>query len=206
MARSKTSNQWLKEHFSDPYVIQAKKQGYRSRAVYKLIELQESNQLFTRGDTVLDIGAAPGSWSQYVAKEVGHSGRVLSLDLLEFDNIPGVDSLVGDFTDEHIYTKLIQMLDGKYADCVLSDMLPNSTGIKLVDQLKAESLLEATIDFSLQVLKKDSGKLVAKALQGPGFADIVRKLREKFTKVKIKKPKASRARSQEVYLLALGYR
>lgn len=205
MRRTKSSTRWLKEHFSDPYVAKAKKEGYRSRAIYKLIELQEKHTIFVPGQTVVDLGAAPGSWSQYIAKIVGRKGLVIALDLLSFDPINNVTNLQGDFTEEDTYQELLALLNDKLVNCIVSDMLSNATGIKKVDQLKSIYLVECVVEFANKILVQD-GSVLIKVLQGPGFEEIVKDLKTHFTSVATKKPKASRARSKEVYLFAKGFK
>lgn len=204
MQRSKSSKRWLKEHFSDPFVQKARKEGYRSRAVYKLLEIQEKHRIVNNGDIVVELGAAPGSWTEVVAKIVGKQGKIFALDLLDFHPVDNTEIIQGDFNDDKIYHLLLEKVKGSEVSCILSDMLPNATGIKKVDQFKSVAMAEDVIEFAHRVLG-DGGNLLLKVLQGPGFEDLVRILRSNFAKVAIKKPKASRDRSQEVYLLAMQY-
>jgi 23S rRNA (uridine2552-2'-O)-methyltransferase len=203
--RSKSSGRWLAEHHSDPYVQRAQKEGWRSRAVYKLEEIDKSERLVKPGMTVVDLGAAPGGWSQYVAKVVGPGGRVLALDLLPIDPIPGVEVLAGDFRDEPVLGQLLDALRGVSVDLVLSDMAPNLAGIDVIDQPRAMHLTELALDLSTRILKP-GGALLAKAFQGAGFQELVSAARRQFATVRLKKPRASRARSAELYLLASGRR
>lgn len=201
MAKAKSSRRWLQEHFSDPYVKQAQQEGYRSRAIYKLQELQERDKLFKPGMTVIDLGAAPGSWSQLVVKLVGKKGRVIALDILPMDAIPGVEFIEGDFTENTVLSQLLQQLGEAKADWVISDMAPNMSGIDNVDQSRSMELAELALDLAKQVLNEQGG-LVMKVFQGEGFDAFLVELRRHFKKVTIRKPKASRDRSNEVYLLA----
>lgn len=201
MPTGKSSRRWLREHFSDPYVKQAQQAGYRSRAIYKLQELQERDRLFKPGMTVVDLGAAPGGWSQLLVNLVGKKGRVIALDILPMAAIPGVEFIQGDFTDEAILSELMQQLGEGGADWVLSDMAPNMSGIDSVDQPRAMALAELALDLARQVLHEQGGLLV-KVFQGAGFDEFLVQLRREFKKVVIRKPKASRDRSNEVYLLA----
>ncbi len=198
---TKSSRRWLKEHFSDTYVKKAQKAGYRSRAVYKLLELQERDKLFKPGMTVLDLGAAPGGWSQLVLEYVGKNGRVIAMDILPMEPIPGVEIIQGDFTDNSIMAELMQCLGRSKVDWVISDMAPNLSGIDSVDQPRSIYLADLALDFALQVLSQQGGLLV-KVFQGEGFDAFLKQVREHFKKVIIRKPKASRGRSREVYILA----
>jgi 23S rRNA (uridine2552-2'-O)-methyltransferase len=200
MSTKGSSRRWLKEHFSDTYVKQAQQAGYRSRAVYKLQELQERDKLFRFGMTVVDLGAAPGGWSQLLIEYVGSKGRVVALDILPMDPIPGVDFIQGDFTEEESATTLLERLGAK-VDWVISDMAPNLSGVDSVDQPRSIYLAELALDFALQVLAPEGGFLV-KVFQGDGFDPFLKQVREHFKKVLIRKPKASRGRSREVYILA----
>ena len=196
--RSKT---WNKEHADDPYVQRAHKEGWRSRAVYKLEELDQKYNLIQPGMSIIDLGAAPGGWSQYVAKRVGGKGKVIAIDVLDMESINSVNFIQGDFTEQEIYESLREIVGQNPIDLVLSDMAPNISGISSVDQPRAMYLAELAADFALEVLSKDGGLLV-KLFQGAGFDDYVKMLRSKFTKVLIRKPEASRARSRETYALA----
>ncbi len=203
MARSKSSGRWLREHFDDAYVRQAQKDGYRSRAVYKLIELDQKDHLLKPGMTVVDLGAAPGGWSQYAADRVGDQGRVVALDLLPIDSFAGVEFIQGDFREQAVLDQLLQTLGESRADLVLSDMAPNISGMAVVDQPQAMYLCELALDLARQVLKP-GGSMVVKVFQGKGFDDYIREMRKHFKKVVFRKPKASRPRSREVYALATG--
>jgi len=205
MAKSKTSKAWLKEHESDEYVQRSRKDGYRSRASYKLLEIDKAAGLLKRGMTVVDLGAAPGGWSQIAIAKVGDNGRVVASDILNMDAIAGVDFVQGDFTDDDVFDAILKTLADRPVDLVISDMAPNMSGMKAVDQPKAMYLVELAVDFARQVLSPD-GAFLAKVFQGEGFDTLVRDLRVDFTSVAIKKPDASRARSSEVYCLARGFR
>ncbi|MBQ0720728.1 MAG: 23S rRNA (uridine(2552)-2'-O)-methyltransferase RlmE [Gammaproteobacteria bacterium] len=205
MAKSKTSKAWLKEHESDEYVQRSRKDGYRSRASYKLLEIDKSAGLLKPGMTVVDLGAAPGGWSQVSIAKVGDSGRVVASDILNMDAIAGVDFVQGDFTDDEVFSAILQTLDDRAVDLVISDMAPNMSGMKAVDQPRAMYLVELAVDFARQVLCP-GGVFLAKVFQGEGFDALVRDLRVDFSSVAIKKPDASRARSSEVYCLARGFR
>jgi 23S rRNA (uridine2552-2'-O)-methyltransferase len=205
MARSKSSNRWLDEHFSDPYVKQSQKDGYRSRASYKLIELDKKDKLFKPGMSVVDLGAAPGGWSQVAADRVGDKGMVLASDILPMDSIAGVEFIQGDFTEEAVLEQLLAALGGEKADLVISDMAPNMSGMNAVDQPAAIYLVELALDMARQVLKP-GGHFVAKVFHGEGFDPLLQDTRDAFTKVAVRKPDASRARSREVYLVARGFK
>jgi 23S rRNA (uridine2552-2'-O)-methyltransferase len=203
MPRSKSSSRWLREHFDDVYVKKAQAEGLRSRAVFKLEELIERDRLLKPGIRVVDLGAAPGSWSQLVRQRLGDSGTVIALDILPMQGIGGVDFLQGDFREESVLRELEALLDGGKVDLVLSDMAPNMSGVALADQIRAMDLAELALDFSRQWLKP-GGAFLIKLFQGAGFDDYLRSLRAEFTRVTMRKPKASRARSREVYALAIG--
>jgi 23S rRNA (uridine2552-2'-O)-methyltransferase len=198
---SKSSRRWLKEHFSDTYVKQAQLAGYRSRAVYKLLELQERYRLFKPGMTVIDLGAAPGGWSQLVVKLVQPKGRVLALDLLPMDPIEGVEFIQGDFSDETIVQQLLGQLAAAKADWVISDMAPNMSGNESVDIPRSIYLSELALDFALQILNPGGGFLI-KVFQGEGFDALLAEIKRNFKAASVRKPKASRDRSREVYVLA----
>lgn len=199
--RSNSSREWLKEHFTDPYVIKAQQEGYRSRAVYKLLEIQERDRLFKSGMTVIDLGAAPGGWSQLVVKLIKPKGRLIALDLLEMPPIEGVDFIRGDFSDEAMLQVLMERLGPNKVDWVLSDMAPNMSGTESVDIPSSLYLCELALDFALQVLGSSGGFLI-KVFQGAGFDAFLAEIKRNFKKVSIRKPKASRGRSREVYVLA----
>ncbi|MCH9691182.1 MAG: 23S rRNA (uridine(2552)-2'-O)-methyltransferase RlmE [Gammaproteobacteria bacterium] len=205
MSRSKSSHSWLREHFNDPYVKQSQKEGYRSRASYKLQELQKKDRLIRPGMTVVDLGAAPGGWSQVVAELVGHKGRVLASDILTMDALAGVDFVQGDFTEASVMEKLQQLLGEDGADLVISDMAPNMSGVRGVDQPASMYLVELSVDMARRVLKP-GGAFVSKVFQGEGFDDLIRDLRGSYASVVTRKPGASRPRSREVYVVARGFR
>lgn len=202
-ARSKSSKTWLKEHFDDPYVQEARKQGYRSRACFKLLELQEKDHLVKPGMTVIDLGAAPGGWSQLVVSWLGSKGRVIASDILPMDYLPGVDFVQGDFSSEDVYESLKAILNGQAVDLVICDMAPNMTGNNVVDQYQAMALCELALDFCQNHLK-EGGDFVIKVFQGKGQQEFETSLRRTFAKVLIRKPKSSRPRSSEVYYVAKG--
>ena len=203
MSRSKSSAGWLREHFSDVYVKKAQAEGVRSRAVYKLEELIDRDRLLKPGMTVVDLGAAPGGWSQLVRQRLGENGKVFALDILPMQGIAGVDFLEGDFREEGVLRALEARLEGQRVDLVLSDMAPNMSGVALADQIRAMDLADLALDFSRQWLKP-GGAFLIKLFQGAGFDDYIRSLRADFSRVTMRKPKASRARSREVYALAIG--
>lgn len=204
MARSKTSKKWLNEHFDDAYVKKARQEGWRSRAIYKLIEIDERDKLLKPGMSVVDLGAAPGGWSEYAARQVGDKGRVIALDLLPMDAIAGVEFIEGDFREEPVYERLLAALDGAPVDLVMSDMAPNMSGMKAVDQPRAMYLAELSLELAQKVLKP-GGDMLIKAFTGEGLDEFKREIRQHFAKLIVRKPKASRARSPEIYLLARGY-
>ncbi len=199
--RSKSSRQWLDRHFKDEYVKKAQQEGYRSRAAYKLLEIQERDRLFKPGQTVVDLGAAPGGWSQIAKRFVGTKGRVIALDILEMEPLPGIEFIQGDFREDEPLQALTQTLEGCLVDLVISDMAPNVSGMAVVDQPRAIYLCELALDFAKQVLRP-GGALVVKIFQGEGYDDYFRELRSSFKKVVTRKPDASRSKSREVYLVA----
>jgi 23S rRNA (uridine2552-2'-O)-methyltransferase len=205
MARSKSSSRWLREHFSDPYVKKAQAEGWRSRAVFKLEELIERDRLLKPGMVIVDLGAAPGSWSQVARERLGEKGRVIALDILPMQGIGGVEFILGDFREESVLEQLKQALGGVAADLVLSDMAPNLSGMTAVDQPRSMHLVELAEEFAAAHLRP-GGAFLSKVFQGEGFDDLVRRLRAGYERVSIRKPKASRARSPEVYALATGKR
>ena len=204
MKKSKSSRQWLDRHFNDEYVKRARKEGLRSRAAYKLLEIQEKDRLLRLGQTVVDLGAAPGGWSQIAKKIVGPKGRVAALDILPMEPISGVDFILGDFREEQPMQQLRQLLNGAQVDLVISDMAPNVSGMSAVDQPRAMYLCELALEFSREVLRPGGGFLV-KVFQGEGFDQYIKELRSSFKRVVTRKPKASRPRSREVYLVAGNY-
>ena len=201
MARSKSSQRWLREHFSDPYVKKAQAEGLRSRAAYKLEELIERDKLLKPGMVVVDLGAAPGGWSQLVRRELGDSGRVIALDILDMPTLAGVEFILGDFREPEPLAQLEATLAGQAVDLVLSDMAPNMSGMDAVDQPRSMYLAELARDFAQQHLRP-GGSFLIKLFQGTGFDDYIRDLRTRYQKVKVRKPEASRSRSSEVYALA----
>ncbi|APX91674.1 23S rRNA (uridine(2552)-2'-O)-methyltransferase [Halomonas sp. 1513] len=202
---SKTSKGWLKEHFDDQYVQRSWQDGYRSRASYKLLELDAKDALLRPGMAVIDLGAAPGGWSQIAAEKVGPEGVVIASDILEMDALAGVDFVHGDFTEDAVLEAILAALDGRPVDLVMSDMAPNMSGMAAIDQPQAMYLVELALDLAQQTLRP-GGRFVAKVFQGEGFDDYLKALRGSFSKVVTRKPDASRARSREVYLLAEGFR
>lgn len=201
MGRTVSSQRWLHEHFTDPYVQRAKQEGWRSRAVYKLMEMQERDRILRPGQVVVDLGAAPGGWSQYAAGLIGDTGRLYALDILPMDSFAGVDFIQGDFTEQAVFEQLLARLDGRSVDVVLSDMAPNMSGQDSVDQPRAMYLAELALDFATRVLGPQ-GIYLVKLFQGAGFDAYLRTLRSQFASVTMRKPDASRARSREVYALA----
>jgi len=204
MARSKTSAQWLKEHFDDPYVKQSQIDGYRSRASYKLLEIQKKDKLFKPGMTVIDLGAAPGGWSQVAQQLVGPRGRVIASDILAMDALADVVFVQGDFTDEAVFNELMSKIDAP-VDLVISDMAPNMSGNAAVDIPNAMYLVELALDMARQTLKPN-GAFIAKVFQGEGFDSLLNDMRQSFTKVYSRKPEASRSRSREIYQIGVGFK
>jgi len=202
MAKSKNRS-WIKQHVKDPYVKQSQVDGYRSRASYKLLEIVEKDRLIRSGMTVVDLGSAPGGWSQVAARLVGHTGRVHALDLLPMDSIAGVDFIQGDFTEEDIFDELLKIIENRPVDLVISDMAPNLSGNKAVDQPAVMYLAELAVELAEKVLTIN-GVFIAKLFQGQGFDPFVLQVRKLFNGVSIIKPDASRSRSREVYLVAKG--
>lgn len=205
MPRSKSSSRWLREHFDDVYVKKAQAEGYRSRAVFKLDELIERDRLLKPGMRIVDLGAAPGGWSQLVRERMGDTGSVVALDILPMQGLAGVEFIQGDFREPEVLSALEAQLNGQKLDLVLSDMAPNMSGVALADQIRAMDLAELALQFSQDWLKP-GGSLLIKVFQGTGFDDYLRNLRASFTRVTMRKPKASRARSRETYALAVGFR
>lgn len=205
MARSKSSARWLNEHVNDPFVKQAQKDGYRSRASYKLLALNEKDKLIKPGMLVIDLGSAPGGWSQIASKLVGEPGKVIASDILPMDALPDVDFIQGDFTEESVFDEIMKVIDGRPVDVVISDMAPNLSGVAAVDQAGSIYLIELALDMAQQVLKP-RGSFVAKAFQGEGYEAFVKQVREHFETVQIRKPEASRARSREVYVVGKGFK
>ncbi len=205
MPRSKSSNEWLRRHVTDPYVKQAQLDGYRSRSAYKLIELHEKDRLLKPGMKMLDLGSAPGGWSQVAGKLVGSKGRVLATDILPMGSLANVDFIQGDFTDEAIVTQILEWLDGGKFDLIVSDIAPNITGIDSADQASSMYFLELALDTVRRTLKPGA-TFVAKMFQGAGSDEYLRDLRKSFDKVLIRKPAASRPKSREVYVVAKGFK
>ncbi len=213
MAKSKSSKGWLKEHFDDEYVRRSQQDGYRSRAIYKLIEIDEKDRLIRPGMTIVDLGAAPGGWSEYCVKKLGKKGVIVALDILPMEPIDGVTIIEGDFREDVVFDQLMSVItraavepgsqDGK-VDLVISDMAPNISGMGSVDMPRAYYLCDLALDLARQVLKPGGGLLV-KLFQGEGFEEYNKELKSSFSKVVMRKPKASRARSREIYALATGF-
>ncbi len=200
-----SSRRWLEEHMDDEYVLRAKREGYRSRAVYKLLEVDDKDKLLRPGMTVVDLGAAPGGWSQVARQRLGDNGRVLALDILEMDALAGVEFIQGDFREDEAIEALMKMLANSAVDLVMSDMAPNMSGVRDMDKIRAMYLVELAFDLAKQVLRP-GGDLLMKVFQGPGYEQLIKELRACFDRVVARKPKASRNRSSEVYLLARGFR
>ena len=204
MARTRGGRHWMQEHLSDEYVKRAQKEGHRARAIYKLMEIDERDRLIKPNHYIVDLGAAPGSWSEYAASKIGKNGKVFALDLLEMDPIEGVEFIQGDFRSDEVLEKLLKLIENHPVDLVMSDMAPNISGMKAVDQPRAMYLAELCLDLAKKVLKPD-GDLLIKVFNGEGLDEFKKLLRNDFSKIIVRKPKASRARSRENYLLARGY-
>ncbi|OOE48447.1 MULTISPECIES: 23S rRNA (uridine(2552)-2'-O)-methyltransferase RlmE [Salinivibrio] len=202
---SASSGRWLKEHFDDKYVHEAQKKGYRSRAIFKLEEIQQKDRILKPGMTVVDLGAAPGGWSQYAATQVGDDGQVIACDILPMDSMPGVSFLQGDFREQAVLDTLLERIQPNQVDVVMSDMAPNMSGNQAADQPKAMYLVELALEMCREVLGP-KGSFVVKVFQGEGFDQYLAEVRKMFTAVKIRKPDSSRARSREVYIVATGYK
>ena len=205
MAKSKTSKKWMEEHVNEPYVKNAQADGYRSRASYKLIEINEKDNIIRPNSTVMDLGSAPGGWSQIIAPMVGDNGRVIASDILPMDGIPGVSFLQGDFTEAVVYEEILKMLGDEMVDTVVSDMAPNMSGVNTTDQYASMYLVELALDMARNVLKPN-GAFCAKVFQGVGYEEYVKDVRSSFKQVIVRKPAASRPRSREVYLVAKGFK
>lgn len=205
MARSKTSDRWLKEHFDDVWVKKSREDGYRSRASYKLIELDEKDRLFRPGQIVVDLGAAPGGWSQVAVERVGDKGVVIASDILEMSPLAGVEFVQGDFTEQSVLDELLELMGDRRADVVISDMAPNMSGMAAVDIPNAMGLVELALDMAQQVLKP-GGAFVAKVFQGEGFDTLLAEMRKSFGTVVSRKPDSSRARSREIYQVCKGFK
>jgi 23S rRNA (uridine2552-2'-O)-methyltransferase len=205
MKRSKSSSRWLNEHVNDPYVKRAQKDGLRSRASYKLMELNEKDKLIRPGMLIVDLGSAPGGWSQVAGKLVGEKGRVLATDILPMDPLDNVDFIQGDFTSDAVFQQMLDLLDGRQPDLIISDIAPNISGVAVADQAASMYLVELTLDMVRQVLKP-GGNYAVKVFQGEGSEAFLKDVRTSFEKVSIRKPEASRPRSREVYLVGKGFK
>ncbi|MEM1113724.1 MAG: 23S rRNA (uridine(2552)-2'-O)-methyltransferase RlmE [Pseudomonadota bacterium] len=206
MAKKKSSSKaWLKEHHDDVYVQRAQREGYRSRACYKLLEIQDKDRLIRPGQLVVDLGSAPGSWSQVAAELVGAKGRVIASDILAMDSLADVEFIQGDFTEDAVFEQILAAISGRPVDLVISDMAPNMSGMSAVDQPRAMYLVELAMEMALRVLRPD-GSFVAKVFQGEGFDAWYNSARAAFGRVQTRKPAASRPRSREVYVVATGFK
>jgi 23S rRNA (uridine2552-2'-O)-methyltransferase len=203
--RSKSSGRWLREHFADPFVQRAQSEGWRSRAVFKLEEIDRRAKLLKPGAVCLDLGAAPGAWSQYAARRVGAGGRVVATDILPMPELPGVEFVQGDFREPELFDRVLGLLPGRQVDVLLSDMAPNLSGVDVIDQPRAIYLAELALEMAGHVLKP-GGHALIKVFQGSGFVVLLQGARGRFDRVKLLKPQASRARSPEMYLLAMQFR
>jgi 23S rRNA (uridine2552-2'-O)-methyltransferase len=203
--RSKSSDRWLKEHHSDPFVRRAQSEGWRSRAVFKLEEIDRRERLLKPGQTCLDLGAAPGAWSQYARRRVGRNGRVVATDMLAIPQLRGVEFVLGDVREPEVLNELLRLLPGRQVDLVLSDMAPNLSGVDVIDQPRSLELAELALEMSARILKPGGGALI-KVFQGAGFRELVQSARGRFARVRVVKPVASRSRSPEMYLLAMQFR
>jgi len=205
MKRSKSSRRWLEEHVNDPFVKQAQKDGYRSRAAYKLLELNEKDKLIRPGMLIMDLGSAPGGWSQVAGFLVGHNGRVIATDILPMDSLAGVEFIQGDFTEEGVFNQILDVLGDNKPDLIISDIAPNISGIDSSDQATSMYLVELALDMVRRVLKP-GGNFIAKVFQGEGSDEYLKEVRTSFEKVVVRKPAASRPRSREVYMVAKGFK
>jgi len=205
MARSKSSGNWLKEHFDDEFVKQSQKDGYRSRAVYKLKEIDEKDHLLKPGTVVIDLGSAPGSWCEYLVRKLKGKGRIIALDILPMELMDDVEFIQGDFLEDKVFQQLLNILGDSRPDLVISDMAPNMSGQQAVDIPRAMYMSELALDLAQQVLKPD-GSLLVKLFQGEGFDAYLKLVRAQFTRVVMRKPRASRDRSREIYMLATGFK
>jgi len=205
MARSKSSSRWLEEHVNDPFVKQAQIDGYRSRASYKLLEINTKDKLIHPNGLVVDLGSAPGGWTQVSTKLVGDRGRVIASDILPMDSIAGAEFIQGDFTEESVFDEIMATLNGNLADVVISDMAPNISGVDVADQAASMYLVELALDMARQVLKP-KGSFIAKVFHGEGYDEYLKDLRTSFDKVVVRKPDSSRARSREVYVVGKGFK
>ncbi len=205
MARSKSSGEWLQRHVNDPYVRQAQKDGYRSRSAYKLIQLNEKDRLIRPGMLIVDLGSAPGGWSQVAGRLIGARGRVVATDILPMDSLPNVEFIQGDFTEEAVLERVLEALGGNQPDLVICDIAPNISGIDSADQASSIYLVELALDMVRRALKP-GGTFVTKVFQGAGSEEYLREVRKAFEKVSIRKPAASRPKSREVYFVAKGFK
>ncbi len=205
MAKSKSSKSWLKEHFDDEFVRRSQQEGVRSRAVYKLEELDLKDNLVKPGVKMVDLGAAPGGWSEYAAKKVGGKGKIIATDILAMDYLDGVEFIQGDFREDSVLEAILSAMGNDKADLVISDMAPNISGVGAIDQPAAMYLVELALDLARQILRP-GGNFVVKVFQGEGFDEYKKDAMTSFSTVKIRKPKASRPRSREVYLVGLGFK
>ena len=203
--RSKSSARWVKEHCADPFVQSAQSEGWRSRAVFKLEESDRRVKLLAPGDVCLDLGAAPGAWSQYAARKVGARGRVVATDILPMPELPGVEFVEGDFREAEVFERVLGLLPGRQVDVLLSDMAPNLSGVDAIDQPRSMYLAELALEMAERVLKPGGNALI-KVFQGSGFVELLQGARTRFGRVKLLKPQASRSRSPEMYLLAMQFR
>jgi len=203
--RSRSSGRWLQEHFADPFVQRAKSEGWRSRAVFKLEEIDRREKLLRPGRVCLDLGAAPGAWSQYARQRVGAKGRVVASDILAMPQLPGVEFVQGDFREAAVFERILALLAQRGVDLVLSDMAPNLSGVDVIDQPRSMYLAELALDMAGRILKPGGDALI-KVFQGAGFRELVQGARGRFGRVRLLKPQASRARSPEIYLLAMQFR
>jgi 23S rRNA (uridine2552-2'-O)-methyltransferase len=203
--RSRSSARWLKEHFADPFVQRAQSEGWRSRAVFKLEEIDRRVKLLKPGAVCLDLGAAPGAWSQYAARRAGVRGRVVATDILPMPELPGVEFVQGDFREPEVFDRVLALLPGRQVDVLLSDMAPNLSGVDAIDQPRSMHLAELALEMAQDVLKP-GGHALIKVFQGSGFVELLQAARGRFGRVKLLKPQASRSRSPEMYLLAMQYR
>ncbi|TQV73803.1 23S rRNA (uridine(2552)-2'-O)-methyltransferase RlmE [Aliikangiella marina] len=205
MAKSKSSKGWLKEHFDDPYVKRSQEEGVRSRAVYKLEELDQKDKLLKPGITMVDLGAAPGGWSEYAAKKVGPKGKIIATDILHMDYLDGVEFIQGDFREDEVLDAILTAMGNDKADLVISDMAPNISGVGAIDQPASMYLVDLALDLARQILKP-GGNFLVKVFQGEGFDQYKQEVNQSFKVVKVRKPKASRPRSREVYIFGQGYK
>jgi len=204
MSRSKSSDSWLKEHFDDEFVLKAQQEGYRCRAVYKLEEINAKDHLLKPGMNVVDLGSAPGGWSQWVSHKLCGKGKVIASDILPMDPLPGVDFIQGDFREQEVLDALLKTMGDSKADLVLSDMAPNMSGVDSIDQPSSMYLAELALEL-VDLVSNPSASFLVKVFQGTGFEAYMKEVRKRFKQVKTRKPKASRARSREVYILGIGY-